>query len=144
MANSFFQKLQSLFQSNTTDIAERFQIVREAVSGTMSSFHQAIDRRSGKTIGLKILDSEKTELFEARFRALKKPSEGQIAMLLKHPRIVETFEYGTAKDGRQFIVMEFVPGTGLNLLINNRSPILEGKSHLRSSSSGISTQAASK
>ncbi|ADB16092.1 serine/threonine protein kinase [Pirellula staleyi DSM 6068] len=130
MAISFFQKLQDLFQPQKVDLVERFQLVREAVNGTMSSFHQAIDRKNGKTVGLKILDAEKTEVFEGRFRSLKKPSEGKIAMLMKHPRIVETYEFGTAKDGRQYIVMEFVPGTGLNILINNHSPILEGRRHL--------------
>lgn len=129
MAISFFRKLQDLFQTQKVDLVERFQLVREAVNGTMSSFHQAIDRKTGKTVGLKILDAEKTELFEGRFRSLNKPSEGKIAMQMKHPRIVETYETGIAKDGRQYIVMEFVPGTGLNILINNHSPVLDGKRH---------------
>src|SRR5205085_5797314 len=93
-------KIQNLFTDKRTDLDERFEIVREAVHGTMSNFHMAIDRRDNRTIGLKILDSEKTAAFEARFKGLKKPWEGQIALRLKHPRIVETYEASRAKDGR--------------------------------------------
>jgi serine/threonine-protein kinase len=123
-------KFQNLFTDKRTDLAERFEIVREAVHGTMSNFHMAIDRRNKRTIGLKILDSEKTAAFEARFPGLKKPWEGAIALKLKHPRIVETYEADKAKDGRQFIVMEFIEGTGLNVLLNNRDKRIEGNRHV--------------
>ena len=123
-------KFQNLFADKRTDLNERFEIVREAVHGTMSNFHMAIDRRNNKTIGLKILDTEKTSAFESRFKGLKKPWEGAIALQLKHPRIVETYEAERSKDGRQFIVMEFIDGTGLNVLLNNRDPIINGKRHI--------------
>jgi serine/threonine-protein kinase len=80
MALNFLQKLGGMFKSKRVDVAERFQLLREAVSGTMSSFYMARDRTTGKTVGLKILDQEKTAVFEARFKGLKKPSEGDIAL----------------------------------------------------------------
>jgi serine/threonine protein kinase len=127
---SFLQKLGDMFKDRKVDVAERFERVREAVSGTMSSFFMAVDRTTGKTVGLKILDPEKCAAFEARFKGLKKPSEGEIAMLLKHPRIVETAEAGLTKDGKQYVVMEFVNGTGMHALIKNRDPLLNGNRHL--------------
>lgn len=130
MAISFFNKLTDMFKDRRVDLAERFQLVREAVHGTMSNFHMAVDRTTNKTVGLKILDTEKTAAFEQRFKGLKKPGEGEIAMRLKHPRIVETYEFGTSKDGKQFVVMEFVPGTGMNVLIHNRDAVLKGKRHI--------------
>lgn len=123
---SFLQKLGDMFKDRKVDVAERFERVREAVSGTMSSFYMARDRTTGKTVGLKILDPEKCAAFEARFKGLKKPSEGEIALQLKHPRIVETLEYGQTKDGKHYLVMEFVNGTGMHALIKNRDPILDG------------------
>jgi serine/threonine-protein kinase len=129
MASSFFNSIRDLFTDSRTDIGERFEILREAINGTMSNFHMARDHRTGKTIGLKILDTEKTAAFEARFKGLNKPSEGAIAAQLKHPRIVDTFEHGTAKDGRQYILMEFVPGTGMNLLLKQGEPKLAGHHH---------------
>jgi serine/threonine-protein kinase len=124
MANTFLTKIQEMFKDRRVDIAERFQIVREAVSGTMSSFYMVTDRTTGKTCGLKLLDPEKCAAFEARFKGLKKPSEGQIALKLKHPRIVETLEFGNTKDGKQYILMEFVEGTGLHTLIKSRDLLL--------------------
>ncbi|HEX5105367.1 MAG TPA: protein kinase, partial [Pirellulaceae bacterium] len=124
MASTFLSKLQDMFKDRRVDIAERFQIVREAVSGTMSNFFMATDRTTGKTVGLKLLDPEKCAAFEARFKGLKKPSEGEIALKLKHPRIVETLEYGKTKDGKQYILMEFVEGTGLHTLIKSRDLLL--------------------
>ena len=91
----------------------------------MSKFYMARDLQTGKIVGLKILDIEKTAAFEARFRGLNKPSEGEIAMQLKHPRIVETYEYGTTTDGAQYIVMEFLEGAGFNSLLVDRNPCLE-------------------
>lgn len=130
MANTFLTKLQEMFKDRRVEVAERFHILREAVSGTMSNFYMATDRTTGKTVGLKLLDSEKCAAFEARFKGLKKPSEGEIALKLKHPRIVETLEIGTTKDGKQYILMEFVEGTGLHTLLKNEDPILGGKRHI--------------
>lgn len=127
MAESFFTKLQSLFKSDQRiDVSARFEILRDAISGTMSNFHQVRDLTTGKHVGLKLLDVEKTAAFENRFRALNKPGEGKIGMMLHHPRIVETYEYGFTKTGQPYIVMEFVPGTGMNLLIQGKDPILDG------------------
>lgn len=126
----FFDKITDLFKDKRVDLGERFQIVRDAINGTMSNFHMAIDRSNNSTVGLKVLDPEKTAAFEARFKGLNKPGEGKIALQMKHPRIVETIEVGSTKDGRQFIVMQYVEGMGLNVLINNRDPVLVGKRHL--------------
>ncbi len=73
----------------------------------------ARDLRTNKIVGLKILDPKKTAEFNARFRGLHKPSEGEISMQLKHPNIVETFEYGLTTEGEHYLVMEFLEGATL-------------------------------
>jgi serine/threonine protein kinase len=124
---NLIKKLQGLFQkTETLDIAQRFEMLREAVTGTMSHFHMVRDHKSGRVAGLKLLNSEKTAQFEARFKGLKKPSEGEIAMLIKHPRIVETYEHGVTKSGQQYLLMEFIQGTNLSLLIKAQDPVLNG------------------
>ncbi|HUE71477.1 MAG TPA: serine/threonine-protein kinase [Pirellulaceae bacterium] len=122
----FLSQLGSLLSGNRVNLSERFQILSEAVNGTMSNFHRALDKKNNQTVGLKILDSEKTNAFESRFKLLKKPSEGDIGLLLKHPRIVETYEIGKLSDGRKFILMEYIEGTGLNSLIKMGSKSLDG------------------
>ncbi|MCH5374260.1 MAG: serine/threonine protein kinase [Planctomycetes bacterium] len=121
-------KFQSLFTGGEkVDIAMRFELLSEGFVGTMSRFHKARDRKHNRIVGLKLCDLEKTSLFEARFPGLKKPPEGEIAMSLKHERIVETFEYGVSVKGQAYIVMEFLPGPGLQQLVRQKDERLAGK-----------------
>ncbi|MFO0789608.1 MAG: serine/threonine-protein kinase [Pirellulales bacterium] len=116
----------SLLEGGKVDIASRYEILREAVSGTMSDFHMARDRQTNEIIGLKILDKHKTDALEARFKGLKKPTEGEIATSFDHPRIVKTFSHGITTNNEQFLVMEFLDGPGLNSLVIGRSKLLDG------------------
>lgn len=131
--------LKSLVSGGRVDVSKRFALLREAVSGTMSKFYMARDLHTGKIIGLKILDIEKTAALEARFRSLNKPCEGLIASRLRHPRIVETYEYGLTTDGAQYIVMEFLEGPDLNSLLVARDPCLQahGLGYLRQSAEAV-------
>src|ERR1700752_3216211 len=103
-----FDKLRSMFQSEKLDVNARFDILRSAVSGTMSQFFMVRDKQTGRVAGLKIADPEKVSFFESRFKGLNKPSEGEIAIQLKHPRVVETYEYGTTNEGKSYVLMEFL------------------------------------
>lgn len=116
----------SLIDGGKVDVARRYELLRDAVSGTMSDFHMARDRQTEQIVGLKILDKQKTDALEMRFRGLDKPSEGQIAASFNHPRIVSTLGYGFTIKGEQFVVMEFLDGPGLNSLIVGRSELLNG------------------
>lgn len=118
--------LSSIFSGGRVDVASRYEILRDAVSGTMSNFHQARDRETGEIVGLKILDKTKTEQLEARFRGLDKPCEGEIATRFDHPTIVKTFRHGMTTKGEQFLVMEFLDGPGLNSLLIGRDARLDG------------------
>ncbi len=114
----------SMFRGGKADVRTRFELMREAISGTMSEFHMARDRETGRIVALKILDAEKTAFFESRFKGLKKPVEGEIAMAMDHPSIVKTYEHGTTTSGQQYLVMEFLEGAGLNSLVIGRSKLL--------------------
>jgi len=116
----------SLIDGGRVDLSRRYEILRDAVSGTMSNFHQARDRQTDQIVGLKILDVAKTDQLEQRFRGLGKPSEGEIAVRMRHPHIVTTFSHGVATSGAQFLIMEFLDGPGLNSLIIARSELLQG------------------
>lgn len=117
-------RFKSLFDSGRVDLSKRFAMHREAISGTMSKFYVAKDLKSGKIVGVKILDLEKTAAFEARFKGANKPGEGEIGMRLKHPRLVETLEYGTTVDGKHYVVLEYLEGADFNSLVVARDPCL--------------------
>ncbi len=121
--SSFFK---SVLDGGKVDVAKRYEILREAVSGTMSDFHKVRDRDTEQIVGLKVLDKKKYEQLEMRFRGLNKPSEGEIAISFDHPRIVTTHGHGMTTKDEPFLVMEFLDGPGLNSLIIGRSELLNG------------------
>src|SRR5579863_461384 len=117
----------SILSGGRLDVRAKYELLREVTSGTMSTFYKARDKQTGKLVGLKILDRKKTAEFEARFKGLKKPTEGEILAKLDHPRIVKVIEYGLTSKGERFVVMEFLEGQGIDLLIIGRSPLLQGR-----------------
>lgn len=123
----FLDRLKTMLSSGRLNVPKRFALLREAISGSMSNFYMAKDIRTQHVVGLKILDAEKTKAFEGRFKGLEKPCEGEIAIQLDHPRIVETYEYGLTVDGCQYIVMEFLDGPDLNSALVSREACLEGR-----------------
>ena len=110
------------------DISKRFELLGRTGQGSMSKVSRARDsEQGGRVVCLKILDKEKTTKFEARFPGLNRPNEGAVCMMLRHKNIVQTFDYGLTKQGEMFLVMELIEGDGLNLLIETKSPKLNGK-----------------
>jgi eukaryotic-like serine/threonine-protein kinase len=110
------------------DLSKRFDIRGRHGQGSMSKVFQAYDRNIGRIICLKVLDKAKTIRFEDRFRlmGLKKPTEGEICMSLKHPNMVQTYEHALTSEGEPFLVMEWIEGLGLNYLIETRNAQLNG------------------
>jgi len=120
-------RLKDALPGHRLNVKRRFELMRKAISGTMSKFYMARDRRNGQIVGLKILDPEKTAFFQSRFKGLNKPSEGAIAVQFNHPHIVKTFEHGLTTAGEQYLVMEFLEGAGMNSILVARDPLLDGR-----------------
>lgn len=136
-----FDSLKAKFNSGSSGVAKvnvkanarinvelRFDRMRTSATGTMSNFFVANDREHKRTVGVKLLDIEKMEQFEARFKGLKKPSEGEIALGMKHPNVVETYEAGLTSKGQPILVMEYVEGPSLqHVIVNRQEANLKGK-----------------
>jgi eukaryotic-like serine/threonine-protein kinase len=122
-----FDHLRSMLSGGRLNVSSRFVLLHEAISGTMSSFYKARDLQTGQEVGLKILDPAKTAAFQRRFKGLRKPCEGQIAMQMKDPRIVETYEHGLTTEGAEYIVMEFLEGPNMNTVLAARDACLNNR-----------------
>jgi serine/threonine-protein kinase len=111
------------------DVEARFERIRSAISGTMSNFFVAKDRENdNRIVGVKLCDVDKVAFFEARFKGLNKPSEGEIGAQMSHPNIAQTLEYGLTTKNQPYIVMEFVDGPGLQVLVLEKDEqALQGK-----------------
>jgi eukaryotic-like serine/threonine-protein kinase len=116
----------SAAKKGRANIDKRFQMSGRTGQGSMSKVFRAYDSELGLNVCLKVLDKAKTKRFEDRFVGLKKPTEGEICMALRHENIVRTFEYGVSTKGEPYLVMEWVEGLGLNYLVETRAPQLQG------------------
>lgn len=119
-SNSDGKSTRPVKSKRRVDIDQRFERLRTAVSGTMSKFYAARDRETDELVGLKLCDLEKFAFFEARFKGLQKPTEGEISAMMVHPSIIKTLEYGLSIKNEPYLVMEFIDGPGLNVLIQTR------------------------
>jgi eukaryotic-like serine/threonine-protein kinase len=107
-------------------VEKRFELSGRTGQGSMSKVFRAYDKELGRNVCLKVLDKTKTESFEGRFKGLKKPSEGEICLSLRHENIVRTYEHGITNKGEPYLVMEWIEGDGLNFLVETRSARLKG------------------
>lgn len=102
-------------------MAKRFELYGRLGQGSMSRVWRAMDHNAGREVALKILDKFKTIRFEHRFLGLNKPTEGEVAMQLKHPNIVKTFDQGITTADEQFLAMEYVKGISLSFLVDTQN-----------------------
>jgi serine/threonine protein kinase len=122
-----FAFLKELFQRKPkvekVDLRSRYELIGRIGQGSMSKVFRAKDPRTNRMYAVKVLDQVKTQKLESRFLAkgLDRPSEGEVALQLDHPRIVKTYEYGWTIDNEMFLVMEFVEGVSLSFLIDTQN-----------------------
>jgi serine/threonine-protein kinase len=121
-------RLKTLFAAKgRLDVRRRYELLREAISGTMSKVYMARERQTGRIVSLKVLDPKKAAFFENRFKGLNKPSEGEIAIQFDHPFIVKTYEHGLTTEDEHYLEMEYLGGLGLNSVLVLRDGFLEGR-----------------
>jgi serine/threonine protein kinase len=110
------------------NIEKRFDLLGKSGQGSMSKAYRCRDReQGGREFYLKILDKQKTQEFESRFAGLNRPTEGEIAMSLRHDNVVRTYEYGLTNKGEMYILMELILGQGLNFHVENKTALLKSK-----------------
>ena len=105
---------------------QKYELLHEAISGTMSKVFKAKDRETGELVAVKIIDSEKLNQVNTRWKGAGKPTEGEISVLFDHPYIVKTLDYGLTTDGEQYLIMEYLEGTGLNNILLVEQDLMAG------------------
>jgi serine/threonine protein kinase len=123
------QFFKSLFNKNPriqkVDLTKRFELIGRVGQGSMSKVWRARDSMTGRMVALKILDKEKTDKLNSRFKGLNKPTESEIASSLSHPNIVNTIETGYTLEKEEFLVMEFVEGSSLSFFIETQNETMQ-------------------
>jgi tetratricopeptide (TPR) repeat protein len=88
-------------------LADRFEIGSQAGSGGMGVVYRAIDRLTGVTVAVKVLqkpDTERAERFRREVRALSQ---------LAHPAIVHFVDSGLTPENEPYLAMEWLEGEDL-------------------------------
>ena len=102
-------------------LSNRYELEERLGSGGMAMVFRAQDRMLERTVAIKLLrtDFSRDSDFRERFR-----QEAKAVANLSHPNIVTVHDFGL-DGGRLFIVMEYVPGTDLKTLLNQRGRFSE-------------------
>jgi serine/threonine protein kinase len=113
--------LEKLFATGPrrVNVEKRFRLHNRVGTGSMSKVYRATDTETGRVVCLKILDKQQLELLMKRFVGLDRPTEGTISVSLRHPHVVRTYEHGMTTKGEEYLVMEYLEGTGLILMIES-------------------------
>ncbi len=101
-----------------------YELIEEVARGGMSRVWKARHPETGDVCALKILTPASVETQE-RFQRLFEAGEGDLAVRLDHPNVVNTFDYGHGPKGEYYIAMEYVDGPTLESLVLLRSPRVE-------------------
>ena len=118
--------LKSLFGKPKLNYRQKYELLQEAISGTMSQVFKAQDRETGELVAVKIIDSEILQKVNARWKGIKKPTEGEMSVMFDHPYIVKTLDQGLTTGGEQYLIMEYLGGTGLNNVLLVRDDLMAG------------------
>lgn len=86
-------------------LPKRYEVLRELGSGGTSVVYHALDRQAGREVAVKVLVQER---LEDRFSR-----EAEQLSQLSHPNLVGFYEVGR-HEGRDFLVMEYLPGGNLS------------------------------
>lgn len=90
-----------------------FEFLEVIGQGGMGTVYRAIQRSLGRTVALKMLRKDLSENpeFQERFER-----EARMMADLVHPNLVAIYDYGD-REGRQYLVMEFIEGLNLQQLM---------------------------
>jgi eukaryotic-like serine/threonine-protein kinase len=97
-------------------MGERYQLQEPIGRGGMSTIYRGRDLRMDRVVAVKVLrEAYSTDAkFVARFQR-----EAKAASALKHPNIVQVYDYGQT-DGKYYLIMELVEGTNLHSYLHAR------------------------
>lgn len=97
-----------------------YDITGEIGSGGGGTVYRGIHRPSGNDVAIKVLRREL--VFDTRL-VTRFAREVRAVNMIRHPHIVEVYEFGELPDGRPFYGMELLSGIDLRTLIDRRGRI---------------------
>jgi serine/threonine-protein kinase len=99
-----------------TCLNERYRVKRQIGVGGIGVVFEAEHVELGRRVAVKVLHASRCEHSEAleRFRI-----EARAASRIRHPNIVDVFDFGTTRDGQIYLAMEYLEGRDLAQLLSD-------------------------
>lgn len=101
-------------------LRDRYELLREIGAGAMGSVHDAIDRKSGERVAVKLLRAELASEPSLRRRFRR---EASVLRALDHPAIVKILDAGEDDDDGVFMVMERLVGDTLEARLERQGAL---------------------
>ena len=101
-------------------ICKRYKLLKILGEGGMGVVFEAFDQEEKRTVAIKLLFTEVASDSVGKKRFFR---EAKTGMVLVHPNIVRTYNYGEVDENIIFISMEYVQGESLNEYIKNYAPL---------------------
>jgi tRNA A-37 threonylcarbamoyl transferase component Bud32 len=98
-------------------LAGPYVLKKEIASGGGGTVYEAQHKVLGRKAAVKVL---RRQLAASPQMVTRFVREAQAVNMIKHPAIVDIFEFDTLPDGRPFYVMELLEGTDVRSLLNDR------------------------
>lgn len=99
---------------------DRYEVLGEVGQGGMAVVHRGVDRLLDRPVAIKVLHPHLAQKTEARSRFRR---EARIIARLRHPNVVEVYDYSGEDSERSFIIQEFVSGETLASFLSRHGPM---------------------
>ena len=101
-----------------------YRVISELTSGGMGTVYRAQHELLGRSAAVKLLRPELTANKELLQRFY---NEAKAATTIRHPGIVEVYDFGYTRDGRAYIVMELLDGEPLGDRLRRHGRLTEAE-----------------
>ena len=104
------------------EVLGSYRLTSELASGGMGTVYRAQHELLGREAAIKLLRPElsSNDVLVQRFF-----NEAKAATAIRHPGIIEVYDFGYTEDGRAYLVMEFLDGEPLGTRIQRRGRLTE-------------------
>jgi serine/threonine protein kinase len=102
----------------------RYQVLAVVGTGSMGTVYKGKQQPLDRLVAVKFLKQQNPEHDEI-FR-----QEARLASLLDHPNIIHVYDFGMAKNGQPFMIMDFVDGGDLDALLKRTTLTIGEAMHI--------------
>jgi serine/threonine-protein kinase len=125
-ANMSFPEVSAEFPRTGNDslvgstLSDRYEVTRKIGEGGMGAVYEGRHKLIGKRVAIKVLLDKFAQKADVVARLQQ---EARLASSIGHEHIVDITDFGETRDGRTFVVMEYLEGESVAALLSREGPL---------------------